>query len=79
MNSEIIAKRVFDTIFENEDRLTELGIKSYKDFTNLLKKTIGDLGFNSGYDVATNCDKEYNEGEWLYDLVWYKMWKNQKS
>lgn len=73
MNSEKIANKIFDIIVKNEKELTKLGLVKYNDFTNFLKIIIGDLGVSLGYETATNCSKEYNEKEWLYDLVWYKM------
>ena len=73
MNSVKIANKVFNIIAKNEKELTKLGLDKYKDFTNFLKIIIGDLGVSLGYETATNCSKEYNEKEWLYDLVWYKM------
>ena len=73
MNSIKIADAVFNIIKKNEAELTKIGIKKYKDFTNFLKIIIGDLGETLGYETATNCSKKYNEKEWLYDLVWYKI------
>jgi len=73
MNSEKIADIVFQQILKNEKSLTKVGINNYQIFTNNLKVILGELGESLGYEIATNCSKKYNEGEWLYDLVWYKM------
>lgn len=69
-------KLIQEALIKNEKELTEVGIKNYKKFTNEIKIIIGDLGEALGYEVATNCCKEFNEKEWLFDLVWYKVEKS---
>lgn len=42
-------------------------------WTRAIKESIGELGFRSGYEVcASGVDGRFS-GEWLYDLIWYKI------
>lgn len=68
---------IHERLTSKSEFLTNIGIHNYKEFTNQLKIIIGDLGVDLGYEVATNCNKKYNEKEWLFDLVWYKMAVNK--
>jgi hypothetical protein len=47
-------------------------LKSDKEWTQLIKKRLGELGVNSDYSIATGGFQEDFEREWLYDMTWYK-------
>ncbi|CAM1346873.1 hypothetical protein [Tenacibaculum insulae] len=79
MERKGIASLIYERLQNKNDFLSEIGKHNYKEFTNQLKIIIGDLGEEMGYEVATNCKKEYNEKEWLFDLVWYKMYENKNE
>ncbi|MCL7755127.1 hypothetical protein [Polaribacter sp. Z022] len=79
MEKTEIVNLIHEELQSKSKFLTDIGIRNYKEFTNQLKIIIGDLGEKMGYEVATNCDKEYNEKEWLFDLVWYKMAVNENE
>lgn len=74
-----IVNLIHEKLQSNNKFLSEIGIYNYKKFTNQIKIIIGDLGEELGYNIATNCDKEYDDKEWLFDLVWYKMTKNKNE
>lgn len=74
-----IAISVFDCLKMHNENLTSIGIKNYKEFTNQIKILLGNLGESKGYEVATNCKKDFSEKEWLFDIVWYKMLNNQSE
>ena len=52
---------------------------SYKEVTETLKTLFAQQGITQGYCTAAHrnllvhTDFYYDEGEWLFDLVWYKM------
>lgn len=49
-----------------------VGKMSNPEWTNVIKSEIGRIGETYGFGVcATTSDKIF-EGEWLYDIVWYK-------
>ena len=41
-------------------------------YTETIKIALGDLGEDFGYKVCTSTKDKIFNGEWLYDLVWYK-------
>jgi hypothetical protein len=60
----------------SDDKLKEsmTGI-SFKPVTKIVKEVIGDLGKRLGYEVAASGYHGADEGEWLYDMIWYKAEK----
>jgi hypothetical protein len=42
-----------------------------RDWTIAVKKTLGDLGKERGYEVCASDSKKRFEPEWLFDLIWY--------
>jgi hypothetical protein len=47
-------------------------------WTRRIKEDIGQLGKNHNFDVCTSgCEGKF-EGEWLYDLIWYKNNNNNR-
>jgi hypothetical protein len=53
-------------------RLTEfLRGASFKPVTKTVKEVFGDLGKTLGYQVAAAGYRCADEGEWLYDMVWF--------
>lgn len=79
MDKREIANLIHEKLQHKNEFLSNIGKYNYKEFTNQLKIIIGDLGEELGYEIATNCKKEYNEKEWLFDLVWYKMAENENE
>ena len=79
MDKREIASLIHEKLQHKNEFLSNIGKNNYKEFTNQLKIIVGDLGEELGYEIATNCKKEYNEKEWLFDLVWYKMAENENE
>jgi hypothetical protein len=42
-------------------------------WTKGIKKLMGDLGKSLGFEVAASGYEDADQGEFLYDLVWYKL------
>lgn len=75
---EIINKIIIEL---NRQSKKMIRYKNYKIATELIKNTFAKKGRELDYCIAAHrnlcCDEkdkfEYDEGEWLFDLVWYKM------
>ncbi|HRG18887.1 MAG TPA: hypothetical protein PLP39_07330 [Flavobacterium lutivivi] len=55
-----------------------------KSVTETIKSEFAKMGSNQGYCIAAHNNKilnknSYDEGEWLFDLVWYKMDENDNQ
>lgn len=59
--------------FKGPEFSTALRASSFGVTTKTVKKTFGDLGKKLQYDVAAAGYPEADEGEWLYDMVWYSV------
>ena len=44
-----------------------------REWTVAVKKTLGDLGKELGYDVCASDPKGRFEQEWLFDLIWFRL------
>ena len=77
MDSENVAQRIFQVLQQNRQDLNEtLTINgTYRDFTNRLKYLIAQLGENEFQceTASQSSSHRFSEGEWLFDLVWFKM------
>ena len=77
MDSKNVAQRIFQVLQENRENLNEtLTINgTYRDFTNKLKFLIADLGEKEFKceTASQSSSHSFSEGEWLFDLVWFRM------
>lgn len=56
-----------------DSELTKILRISKATATATIKEQMGELGQSLGYLVAVSGWLRRNEGEWLYDMVWYKL------
>ncbi|UAM98135.1 hypothetical protein K8354_17950 [Polaribacter litorisediminis] len=78
-----IIERILEKLntLEKEDFYTEYesNNKKYNYITDFIKTLFGQEGEKLGYESAAHenrfayKDFEYNEREWMFDFVWYKM------
>jgi len=61
------------TLAFGQDRLVECLRGGFGPATRIVKQVFGDLGKRLGYEVAAAGYKDADEGEWLYDMVWYRI------
>ncbi len=55
------------------DRLADLLRSGFTSATKAVKAVFGDLGKELGYRVAAAGYRGADDGEWLYDMVWYEV------
>ncbi|WP_445720367.1 hypothetical protein [Flavobacterium sp.] len=73
---------ILNILEELNNPANDFAKKSYKVVTETIKTLFAKQGEKLGYCTAAHrnlnifLDFEYDEGEWLFDLVWYKMNKN---
>jgi hypothetical protein len=48
-------------------------VSNYPDWTLAIKKAMGDLGRKSGLKVSASGYPFADQGEFLYDMVWYEL------
>ncbi len=75
MNRDELARRVEDhaRVEFSKTPLTQLLRGGYPHATKTVKAIFCELGKSLGYEVAAAGCRGADEGEWLYDLVWYVM------
>ena len=69
-NLNEIETRVFNEFSSivNEYSTYPKGSKSTKWLTTEIKRRVANIGFENKFEARSS----FNDGEWLYDLVWYK-------
>ena len=73
--------KILDALNQNNAKFKEIYFDDrpwQKRWTSILKKTLKTLGEELGCGVSASGSSG-DEGEWLYDLVWWEMAENGKS
>lgn len=65
-------EQLFRLLIDYSREAKERKFNNNTTWTSELKKSLAHMGTNLGYSVCTSGFKDDYEGEWLYDMVWYK-------
>lgn len=72
LTTQNLIDKVTEAIKKCEQHMAENKLFGNYDWTKQLKLFLGDAGENEKYQIcASTPEKDFN-GEWLYDLVWYR-------
>ena len=76
INGDVLAQHIYDHLkseLQKIDIPELLSGKPQREWSRCIKEIMGDLGKAFGYKVSAAGYPHADHGEFLYDMIWYKL------